>query len=115
MIVGIEETTDVGHRQTRIVRFRTEGAARRWLEHSGGFAWPAAADIDLPARQQNWHRRFREAHVLRPRFRLDEREVRRMVGWPHYRLPDEVRASMYRQASVREIKAEEVGTDGRDA
>ena len=108
MIVGVEETTDMRHPQTKTVRLSSEAAARKWLSGGGGLAWQGAADESLRPSMQNWHRRFRTAYVLPPRFRLSRREVERLTGYPHHNSAETVRARMYQLAAVREINAEEI-------
>lgn len=111
MIVGVEETTDMRYPQTKIVHLSSEAAARKWLSGGGGFAWPGAADESIRPSMQNWHRRLRSAYVLPPRFRLDKREVERLMGWPRHDSADTVRACMYRRAAVREIDADKIEGD----
>ena len=64
MIYGVEETTDIRHPETVIVKFRTELQARKWAENSGGFAWSGAATESLPRQSQNWHKRFRRIFLM---------------------------------------------------
>lgn len=103
IIVGIEETTDSRHPETRIVRLRSEAAARKWLAQGGGYAWPGAADDSLPPGQQNFHGRLREAYILRPYYRLPGRDVEARMGYPHYRPRAAVEADFYRRDAVERI------------
>ncbi len=103
MIVGIEETTDSRYPQTKIAKFRSETAARKWLSRGGGYAWPAAADPTLPVGQQNFHHRLREAYVMPPHFRLSPKEVE--AERSHHR-PDSLaqrQARVYRRHATDQL------------
>jgi len=60
---GIEETTDHRHPETKIVKLKSRVAAMKWLRAGTcGFAWPGAANPDLPMDAQNFHRRIRTCY-----------------------------------------------------
>ena len=104
MIVGIEETTDHTHPETKIVKLRSKARARGWLAGSGGWAWPGAADERLPVGQQNFHRRMRLAYVMPARYRLSKREVDRL--WTMRAGTRGTEAAIYHRDAVEELRAE---------
>ena len=101
MILGIEETTDHRSPETKLVKFASEPAARRWAALGGGFAWPGAADSSLPVHVQNWHRRLREVWTTSGGFRLPS--VHQWERLPHgdRRSLVELRASAVRRVGTR--------------
>lgn len=105
MIVGIEQTTDLRFPETRIVRLRTVKAALIWLDVSGGYAWPGAADPRLPVQAQNHHRRLREAYEMPKGWRMPTpqaiRQQRGARPWEDQRKDADIIAAMVRRSGSR--------------
>lgn len=80
-IIGVEQTTDCRHPETKIVVFGSRRKAERWRDAipSGAFAWPGAADKSLPASQRNFHRRFR--YLYEPPESLAKIKARVRTAW----------------------------------
>lgn len=101
MIVGIEQTTDARDRQTRLVRCHSESAVREWLATPVTLAFPAAAVELLPADQQNWHRRIRDAFDLPPGWRFPTVTAWRKLHHSDRRSLTEYRADAVCRAGIR--------------
>lgn len=87
MFYGVEQSTDLNHRQTVIKKFSTESALRRWLSvGQGRYTFHGAADESLPPMMQNWHRTFRKGYRMPRGWRLLKDDVERLRGGD-YRKP----------------------------
>ena len=75
--LGIERNTDMNCPRPEYTFFRSEASAKKWADsHEPVFAFPAAADPELPGTQQNFHRRVRDIYPCPAGFRMpSEREV----------------------------------------
>lgn len=116
MIIGIESNTDQRHPCSKIVKFASRSAAQRWLDgFKESMAFPGAATTEIPASQQNWHRRLRDAYVMPPRFRLDAKEVRAVTergrGSIYCRFGDDARAEVYRRHAEERLHPSPPGGD----
>ena len=59
MIYGVEQSTDIRERRTKIVKFKSEASARKWKQtKSGNFTY------DNPEEARNYHKTFRELYIL---------------------------------------------------
>ncbi len=109
MIVGIEQTTDQRHPETRIMRLSSRRHAEKWLTDSGKFAWSGAADKTLPVGQQNFHRRLRSAYVMPSGWRMPSKkrveEARGSRPWEDRRTHADIVASIAYREKVEEICA----------
>lgn len=76
---GIEENTDRKHPQTKVVRLRTLAAVHAFLAKPSEHAFRGAATNDIPASQQNWHHRLRDAYEMPAGWRADKREIDEIV------------------------------------
>ena len=78
MIYGIEQTTDLRNRETKVEKFSSMAKAIKWGKRGGAFAWNGASRSDIDPQTQNWHRRLRSIYQMpygwRPpsRTKLDE-------------------------------------------
>ena len=95
MFYGIERNTDLRNPDTKIHRFSSRSAALRWSSKGGGFAYPGAADADLPMTQQNFHHRIRTVWESPSGWRPPSVAVCRKQVWDHNR-----HGSIYRITSA---------------
>jgi hypothetical protein len=112
MIIGIEKTTDMRSPQCRIVKFRSEAAARKWLDEfkdAEPLAFPGAATSSIPASQQNWHHLIRTAYRMPPRFVLSAKEVaavtERRRGSIYCRFGADAKAEVYARHAEESFRA----------
>lgn len=110
LVIGLDYTTDSRYPETRITKFRSEGTARRWLDAATNEpAWPGSARNDIPAIQQNHHRRIRSAYVMPAGYRLSARDVRAVTergrGSIYCRFGNDAKAEVYRRDAERRIEA----------
>ncbi len=69
-IFGIEESTDLSRRATKVREFRSLAAAQAWLAASTNvFSDPGAANHAPPVDGQNFHHQVREVYRLPPGWR----------------------------------------------
>lgn len=64
MIYGVEQNTDLRCPNTKIVKFTSIKKAKEWRDKNLGYAFPGAANEDLPVTQQNWHHRIRTIYEM---------------------------------------------------
>jgi len=104
MIIGIEQTTDMDHQETKIIKLRSEKAAIAWIKKGGGFAWPGAAREDIPSIQRNWHQRLRYAYEMPPGFRISKKEIEKEWCTGDYRDQKGREAVVWRRHAIKKIK-----------
>lgn len=78
---GIDQTTDLRHPETKVVRLSSRKAALDWLAKKGELAWSGAARHDIPGPQQNFHHRLRSAYEMPPRWRPPSKKALREKAW----------------------------------
>ena len=113
--IGIEESTDMRYPDPTFKRLPTERAALKWLAGGlKGFAYPGAADPNLPMTQQNFHHRIRTAYEMPAGWRLSRKEVDDV--WSRasssiYRSTGAARIAVILRHTVRRLEAAAKGKD----
>lgn len=95
MYIGIEETTDRNHPETKILKFQNEKQAIKWVQETLRFAWSGATDPNLPITQQNFHRRVRELYKMPLNFRINKQELKRRSDRDYKISMKQIEVSMY--------------------
>lgn len=97
MIYGVEQSTDLRDRRTKIKKFTSLRSALKWASSSGGFTH------DNPEEARNYHRTFRELYELNGKVNYKDK-IFTNNGTPTYPCSKEDNLAMYLYAYAEEIK-----------
>ena len=97
MIYGVEQSTDLRDRRTKIKKFTSLQSALKWVSSSGGFTY------DNPEEARNYHRTFRELYELKGSVNYKDK-IFSNSGTPTYPCSKDDNLATYLYVYAEEIK-----------